>query len=1245
MKTFNFRGLGSDGNKRRQAFQWLKEKKIQVVCGQETHSTKEIENEWRDEWGGDIVFSHGTSAARGTFILFGKDINKTIHRQIICDDGRYVILDITIDNTRFTLAAIYAPNTDSPEYFSSLRQKIESIPNNDRIIGGDYNLVLNLLLDKRGGKNTTHIRAQNLILQWMNDTELVDIWREQHPNEETYTWSQKNPTPVFCRLDFFLVSRSLANKIESSQIIPGFRSDHSAVVLNINLNKTERGKGYWKLNCSHLNNPEYVQKIKNVIKETADLNRDANPNILWDTIKSSIRGESIKFSAKEKKKFNNEIIRLENEINSLEKMQQDRPLNEEQETLLNRNKLLLIDTIDKKAKGAYIRSRAQNYEEGEKNSSHFFNLEKRNASKKNIEKLQIGENKYIEDQTEILEEMSDFYKNLYTAEKLEAPINFIRTVSPAPNIPEESLENLNSDFDESEIKASMDQMNNNKSPGEDGLPVEFYKTFWAEIKPFLIEAYNYSMATGSLSITQKRGIISLLPKKKDLLFLQNWRPLTLLNVDYKILAKLIATRLKTILNYIIHTDQTGFMKGRYIGENIVTLLDIIEYCEKYGLEAVLIAIDFEKAFDQLDWNYIWEALSYFNIPDKLIYWIKTLYNDSNSCVTNNGFMSRYFKMGRGVRQGCPLSPYLFIIASEVLARSMRENKKIMGIKIGNQELKIKQYADDMQNFSIFDKNSINAIFANLEKFNKVSGSKVNFDKSHLLRLGPIGNTNATCSLNYTVKWTNGPLEILGMEILPEINSVTNPNLQKIIPKIKGIANSWENRKLTLYGKSNVINSLLGSKLVYRLSALPSPEPEFFIEIENIFFEFLWSNIKTKIAKNLVMNSREKGGLKILDIKLKEKSLKIAWIKRLLLNNNVNSYSPFLSSEAKIDIPTLIKCNLNPRDLSDCFYHTPPVLWGNILTHWFEYYHTTANNVQDPGNEIIWFNSNIKINNKTVYYKSMFQSNIIKIKHLYGEGNNWLTLNELKERYRTIDINFLQYASLLHAIPKEYKIRLTVANTGQKNKISEIEQTEKIPKLIYNKEIQNRDVFPDMAYNKHKTILQDITENTFLNAFDIMYTCTYSTKLKDFQYRFLHMRINTNKDRFRYGQIQSDLCTFCRSTEEDINHLLFKCPISKNIWTFVETYLQRKTNILIKFSDTDLIFGSEFFPFFKLYNHIILLAKQYIYACRCKNILPDVNVLKSKIIFEYHLEKNMDFSKRHQEKVGEKWGPILDNDII
>ena len=1246
MKTYNFRGLADD-KKRQQAFQWLKQKKIGIVCGQETHSSVLNETKWREEWGGDIFFSHGSSAARGTFILFDRNIDKQIHKEIIDrDEGRYVILDITIEGIRLTLACIYAPNNDCPEFFTKIKQNVESQPNDNRIIGGDYNLVLNLQKDKKGGNPITHSKAQKIVKKWMQDTELIDVWRMQNPDELKYTWSKSKPSLICCRLDFFLVSQSLVNKIEATNISPGFRSDHSAVTLDFVPNKTPRGQGYWKLNCSHLTNPDYIKKIKEVINTTANYNKDASPNTLWDIIKTSIRGESIKFGAIEKKKLNNEVLELEKDIEKLETEAQKNPLSGEQEITLNQKKQNLINIFNQKANGAYVRSRSQGYEEGEKNSAYFFNLEKRNSEKKSIEELDIGtekKSKIIKDQNEILNEMKGFYKKLYSAEKLNKPENFIKNLSQSPSVPLEKLEKLSDDFDEPEISTAIKNMQNNKSPGEDGLPIEFYKVFWLDIKDYLIASYKHSMAEGSLSITQKRGIISLLPKKKNLLFLKNWRPLTLLNVDYKIFAKLIATRLKTILSYIIHADQTGFMKGRFIGENIVTLLDIIDYCEKNGIEAVLISVDFEKAFDQLDWDFIWESLAYFQIPETLISWIKTLYNDSTSCVTNNGHISRYFKMGRGVRQGCPLSPYLFIIAAEVLAISMRENENIKGIQIGNKNLKLKQYADDTQSFSILDQDSINSIFNNLRLFGEVSGSKVNYDKSHIMRIGSIRNTNICLPIDYEAKWTNGPLEVLGIEVTTKLDEITNININKTIPKVEQSIAAWERRKLTLFGKTNVINTVLTSKFIYRLSSLPTPNETEFLKIEKIFLDFLWGDIKTKIAKNFIMNDRENGGLKVTDIFLKEKALKISWIKRLL-ENDTQSYSPYLASVTKIKLEILLQCNLKTADMQHGFSSPPPSFWVNVLSYWFEQNFTEHGKSKTPGMEIIWFNSNIRIENKVIFYKNFYENNITQVNQLYGEGTNWLTYDDLLIKFRGLKTNFLQYMSLLSAIPNSYKRKLhtTTVQDTQLNSVEKLRSIEKVPKYIYNKELKKRNHFPYTAFNKIRDRCQNLTEESYTQSFELMYKCTSSTKLKDFQFRLLHMRLNTNRDRFLFGQIDSDRCSFCDLHEENIFHLLMTCETSKEIWIFLQRFLYSKTNIHLIFSEQDLLLGSEFFPFFQVYNHLIILTKQYIYACRCKGIRPNGNVLLSKIELEYEIEKRSNFGDRHLARVKKKWEPIFEN---
>ena len=212
-----------------------------------------------------------------------------------------------------------------------------------------------------------------------------------------------------------------------------------------------------------------------------------------------------------------------------------------------------------------------------------------------------------------------------------------------------------------ECLQSLKTMESGKSPGTDGLPAEFYKIFWNDVSTFLIDALNMSFSKGYLSISQRRGLITLLPKKdKPRQYLKNWRPITLLNCDYKIAAKSIATSLKKVLPYLINNDQTGFLKGRFIRENIRLINSVIDYAEKQNIPGLLLFVDFEKAFDTLEWTFVEKTLSFYNFGESIKSWIKLLYTDITSCIQNNGWSSDFFQLGRGVRQGCPLSPYLFI---------------------------------------------------------------------------------------------------------------------------------------------------------------------------------------------------------------------------------------------------------------------------------------------------------------------------------------------------------------------------------------------------------------------------------------------------------------------------------------------------------------------------------------------------------------------------------------------------------
>ena len=239
------------------------------------------------------------------------------------------------------------------------------------------------------------------------------------------------------------------------------------------------------------------------------------------------------------------------------------------------------EIIEYRTKGAMLRSRTRWHNEGEKNTKYFLNLEKRHYRQGTISRLKKCENDFATTDKEILHECESFFKDLYSSKMKTDSIlpetNFFFSENDTVLSNEErySIEGL---LTEQECLNALKEMEPDKSPGTDGLPSDFYQMFWNEVSKPLLEALNYGFEIGQLSISQKRGIIKLIPKKsEELYYIKNWRPLTLLNCDYKIATKVIANRLKTHLHKLINNDQTGFLKGRFIGENIRLIDSVINY--------------------------------------------------------------------------------------------------------------------------------------------------------------------------------------------------------------------------------------------------------------------------------------------------------------------------------------------------------------------------------------------------------------------------------------------------------------------------------------------------------------------------------------------------------------------------------------------------------------------------------------------------------------------------------------------
>ena len=241
---------------------------------------------------------------------------------------------------------------------------------------------------------------------------------------------------------------------------------------------------------------------------------------------------------------------------------------------------------------------------------------------------------------------------------------------------------------------------------EEWFTVEFYTYFVDLLGNDLIASFNETQEKGELSISQRRGIITLIPKEDwSPLDLSDWRPISLLTVDLKIGSKAIAKRIEPTLPNLIHCDQTGFVKGRYIGENIRLISDIMDCTSLQNLPGILTSLDFRRAFDSIEWPFIIKTLNHLNFGRGIKRWVNICYTNIESAAQNNGFITSWFKPSKGLRQGSPLSPYLFILSAEVLSNKISLQPIVRGIKVYGKETKLSQFADNttLFNADIFSK--------------------------------------------------------------------------------------------------------------------------------------------------------------------------------------------------------------------------------------------------------------------------------------------------------------------------------------------------------------------------------------------------------------------------------------------------------------------------------------------------------------------------------------------------------------
>ena len=485
----------------------------------------------------------------------------------------------------------------------------------------------------------------------------------------------------------------------------------------------------------------------------------------------------------------------------------------------------------------------------------------------------------VTDPADIMAATRDFYQSLYTDEPIDAALKeeFLQDL---PCLSDEDRDICEGKLSYEECYAAIKAMKDCKSPGSDGLPKEFYKQFFPLFGHSFINMINGCFEDGQLTESQRLGYISLLCKKLDApQFLMNWRPISLLNVDYKIISKSLCNRLKMVMSSLVSIDQTCAVPGRSILDNCHLLRCISDYVDQKGMHVAIISLDQRKAFDRVSHEFLFACLEAYGFGPDFIQWVRLLYTNISSSVLINGYISDPFPVNRSVRQGCGLSPLLYVLSIEPFAQQVKRHHGISGVPLpgSQEESEISQYADDnsllCQNYA-----SIRHVFEVSDRFCHASGALLNKEKCKGLWLGTWkGNMDQLCGIS----WSSGVEKIVG--VYTGNGDYTKPNWEAVLKKFQKVLADWSVRSLSLRGKATILNTVAISKLTYVGAVIPL-SADFLHSFNSLMHKFLWGNKPEAVARNVLINKCVQGGLELVHIGTKLKALRVMHAKQLLFGS-------------------------------------------------------------------------------------------------------------------------------------------------------------------------------------------------------------------------------------------------------------------------------------------------------------------------------------------------------------------------
>jgi exonuclease III len=774
----------------------------------------------------------------------------------------------------FIIVNIYAPTQNETAanrhlFFLHTLPKFLKANDENTIILGDFNSIVDPK-DREGTKKKINHQLKNVI----DRLKFVDAFRMMNPDANSYTFISPNGKS---RIDRIYVPSNQKDNIRNCTNVSFVYSDHVAVLLELegSFDKPVKGEILWKLNTSILHNPDFQEQIESFIVKAKSNIHDYQFLVDWweKEIKEKFKIFSQSY-CKIKKKETNIMKKFYDKCLDQVKTEIDRGGKNLDDYYFFKNKLKEMHKVEEE--GKQIRGKLNHSVNNEVSTVANLIKEKTNGENRIIKRLESN----ATHNPEIHEIIHDFYKELYTLKTHDKEQRATILENIDPILTNEMNQQLVKEISENEVFTAINTLQDGKSPGIDGLPIEFYKKIWPYLKQEITNMYNIILNSENLSKTQSTGIITLLHKGGSRDVLGNWRPISLLCSDYKILAKILTLRLKTILPKLISDEQTGGIQNRDITQNLITYRNIIEhfstqehYEKKRGKEflhrnktrgAAIVSLDFEKAYDMLDRTFLYEVLQKFGFDGSFINFIKILYETSTSKIFINKAFGEEFQLQRGVRQGCPMAMYLYIIFIEPFLKLIK--KQIQPIIISQASHQISAFVDDV---AIFIENpaDLTRLEKSIEVFEKATNSRINKAKSHILKLGQ------TDEKQWPTTWLSSAksVKMLGIHWHQNILTTIDQNCNALVVKIQQSIQNTFNRLLTIQQKVTYFNTFIIPKLSHFAKILPVPK-EYSDKIQQIGHSFIWRHTIESIAKSELYHSISEGGLNLIHAKTKYKSL-------------------------------------------------------------------------------------------------------------------------------------------------------------------------------------------------------------------------------------------------------------------------------------------------------------------------------------------------------------------------------------